>query len=130
MSRMLDHVSIQAADIDAAVAFYVDVFQSLGLHEVLRYGGDDGPFVGIAGVDDFPRFWVNPLVDHGTRPIHLAFTAPTRHAVDEVYRRAVTRGVEILHAPRVWPQYHAAYYGVFLRDPDGNNVEAVCHAAE
>ena len=48
--------------------------------------------------------------------------------MDQVYAAALEAGAEILHAPRVWPEYHETYYGVFLRDLDGNNVEAVCHA--
>ena len=43
---------------------------------------------------------------------------------------AVARGAEVLHAARLWPEYHASYHGAFVRDPDGNNVEAVCHRAE
>jgi catechol 2,3-dioxygenase-like lactoylglutathione lyase family enzyme len=59
--------------------------------------------------------------------VHVAFTAPGTDAVDEVHRAGLAAGAEILHAPRIWPEYHAGYYGVFLRDPDGNNVEAVHH---
>ena len=53
--------------------------------------------------------------------------APSREAVDEVFALARAAGTEILHEPRVWPEYHPGYYGVFFRDPDGNNVEAVHH---
>jgi len=52
-------------------------------------------------------------------------TAPSDDAVDAVYSAALDAGAELLHAPRLWPEYHAGYYGVFLRDLDGNNVEAV-----
>ena len=61
------------------------------------------------------------------RPVHLALTAPSRSAVDDVHAAAVAVGTDVLHPPRVWPEYHPGYYGVFLRDPDGNNVEAVHH---
>ena len=57
--------------------------------------------------------------------MHLALTAPSDDAVDAVYNAALDAGAELLHAPRLWPEYHAGYYGVFLRDLDGNNVEAV-----
>jgi len=50
--------------------------------------------------------------------------------VDGLTATAVTSGAELLHAPRVWPEYHPNYYGGFVRDPDGNNVEAVCHRPE
>jgi len=124
---MLDHVAIQAADVDAAAVFYLHVFAPLGFREVMRREVDGGSVVGFAGLDGFPRFWLGSQVDSGSRPIHLAFTAPSREAVDEVHTNAVARGAEVLHEPRVWPEYHDSYYGVFFRDPDGNNVEAVCH---
>ncbi len=57
----------------------------------------------------------------------MAFPAPDRAAVDAVHEAAVAGGVEVLHAPREWPEYHPGYYAVFLRDPDGHNVEAVHH---
>jgi len=61
------------------------------------------------------------------RELHLAFRAADRHAVDAVHEAAVTAGAEVLHAPREWPEYHPGYYGVFLRELDGHNVEAVYH---
>jgi len=124
---MLDHVAIQAADVDAATVFYLEVFSPLGFREAMRYQSEWGPVVGIAAADGFPRFWLGPLVDSGKRPIHLAFTAPSREEVDQVHANAVANGAEILHEARLWPEYHDRYYGVFFRDPDGNNVEAVCH---
>ena len=63
----------------------------------------------------------------GDRPVHLALTAPSRDAVDAVFDAARAAEAEILHEPRLWPEYHPGYYGVFFRDPDGNNVEAVHH---
>jgi predicted lactoylglutathione lyase len=58
-----------------------------------------------------------------------ALSAPSREAVDAVHAAALEAGAEVLHAPRLWPEYHPGYYGVFLRDPDGNNVEAVHHGS-
>ena len=66
----------------------------------------------------------------GFRESHLAFTAPDRAAVHAFFEGATARGAEVLHEPRLWPEYHATYYGAFVRDPDGNNVEAVCHRSE
>ena len=74
-----------------------------------------------------PALWLGSLVDHGHRPVHVALTAPSREAVDAVHTTAVDAGVEVLHAPREWPQDHPGYSAVFLRDPDGNNVETVHH---
>ena len=59
----------------------------------------------------------------------MAFSAADRAAVDAVHAAAIEAGVEVLHPPQEWPQYHPGYYGVFVRDLDGNNVEAVCHAS-
>ena len=119
---MLDHVAIQVADVDAAAEFYLAAFAPLGFTE-MRFGG---PAVGLCGPDGFPHFWLGPGTG-AARETHIAFTAPDRAAVDAVHRAALDAGAEILHAPRVWPEYHPGYYGVFFRDPDGNNVEAVHH---
>lgn len=121
---MLDHLSIQVSDVEAAAAFYVRVFAPLGLREAMRFG----LVVGLSGPDGFPHFWLGPATQPAGREAHIAFTAPSRAAVDEVHAAAVAAGVEVLHAPRVWPEYHPGYYGVFLSDPDGNNVEAVHHS--
>jgi catechol 2,3-dioxygenase-like lactoylglutathione lyase family enzyme len=124
---MLDHVAIQADDVDAAARFYLTTFASLGMQEVMRFSLDKGLVVGLAGPDGRPSFWLGPLVGEGQREVHIAFSAASRDVVDQVHRDAVAFGAEILHAPRLWPEYHPGYYGVFIRDLDGNNVEAVCH---
>jgi catechol 2,3-dioxygenase-like lactoylglutathione lyase family enzyme len=125
---MLDHVSLQTSDVERSADFYVRVFAALGVAEAMRVERPEGTVIGLAGPDGFPHLWLGPPVDAGDRPIHLALTAPTITAVDEVHRAAVDAGAEILHEPRVWPEYHPGYYGVFLRDLDGNNVEAVHHS--
>lgn len=119
---MLDHVSIQCQDPAASLAFYDAVLAPLGGGRIL----DLGPVVGY-GVAT-PTFWVGPLAGEGFREVHIAFTAADRAAVDAFHVAAIAAGAEVLHEPRVWPEYHAHYYGAFVRDPDGNNVEAVCHA--
>ncbi|MDT4962473.1 MAG: hypothetical protein QOF87_2120, partial [Pseudonocardiales bacterium] len=63
----------------------------------------------------------------GFRESHVAFTAESRVAVHAFFDAAVAAGAEVLHEPRVWPEYHEHYYGGFVRDPEGNNIEAVCH---
>lgn len=120
---MLDHLSIQCVDPVAAVAFYDAVLAHLGGTRVL----DFGEVVGY-GVDGRPSFWIGPLeADVDSRPVHVAFTASSREAVRAFFDEAVARGATVLHEPREWPEYHPDYYGAFVRDPDGNNVEAVCH---
>jgi catechol 2,3-dioxygenase-like lactoylglutathione lyase family enzyme len=91
---------------------------------------DFGAVIGF-GVDQKPEFWLGPHDSgDGFRESHIAFAAPNRAAVREFFAAAVAAGAEVLHEPRVWPEYHPGYYGAFVRDPDGNNVEAVCHAPE
>ena len=83
------------------------------------------------GVAPKPEFWLGPHDSgDGFRESHIAFVAPNRAAVDAFFAAAVETGAEVLHEPRVWPEYHPGYYGAFVRDPDGNNVEAVCHVPE
>lgn len=86
-----------------------------------------GLVVGLAGTAGVPRFWLSPTGGAEGRELHVAFGATDRAAVDAVHQAAMRRGVEVLHAPREWPECHPGYYGVFLRDPDGHNVEAVNH---
>jgi catechol 2,3-dioxygenase-like lactoylglutathione lyase family enzyme len=124
---MLDHLAIQVGDVEAAAAFYVRVFAPLGVREAMRFQREGSLVVGLGGTDGFPHFWLGPASAPPGREAHIAFTAPSRAAVDEVHAAAIGAGAEILHAPRVWPEYHPGYYGVFLRDLDGNNVEAVHH---
>jgi catechol 2,3-dioxygenase-like lactoylglutathione lyase family enzyme len=126
--RMLDHLALQVGDVDTAAAFYVEVFAALDVRELMRFPGSEGTVVGLGGSDGFPHLWFGPLVDSGLRPVHLALTAPSRDAVAAVQAAAERAGAEILHPARLWPEYHPGYYGVFLRDPDGNNVEAVHHS--
>lgn len=123
---MLDHVSIQCADAAASAAFYDAVLQPLGGGRIM----DFGPVIGY-GEGAKPDFWIGPqTTGAGFRESHLAFVAPDRAAVRAFFDAARAAGAEVLHEPRVWPEYHPNYYGAFVRDPDGNNVEAVCHSAE
>lgn len=125
---MLDHIGVQAADVEASLTFYLHAFGPLGVAEALRFPTDGGGLVvGLAGPAGAPQFWLSPAVGTEGRELHVAFAAPDRAAVDAVHAAAVSGGAEVLHAPREWPEYHPGYYAVFLRDPDGHNVEAVYH---
>jgi catechol 2,3-dioxygenase-like lactoylglutathione lyase family enzyme len=124
---MLDHLALQCADVDASADFYTRVFAPCGVREAMRLDHPEGTVVGLSGPDGFPELWLGPMERAGDRPVHLALTAPSRQAVDDVFAAAQATGTEVLHAPRVRPEYHAGYYGAFFRDPDGNNVEAVHH---
>jgi catechol 2,3-dioxygenase-like lactoylglutathione lyase family enzyme len=123
---MLDHISIQCADFAASAAFYDAVFVPLGVTRIM----DFGTIVGY-GMNGKPSFWIGAQMTGGpNRENHIAFTAPDRATVRAFRDAAVATGAEVLHEPRLWPEYHPNYYGVFVRDPDGNNVEAVCHLPE
>jgi catechol 2,3-dioxygenase-like lactoylglutathione lyase family enzyme len=123
---MLDHVSIQCADVAASAAFYDAVLAPLGGERILDFGEAVG-----YGVAPSPDFWIGQqTTGDGFRESHIAFVASDRAAVRAFFDAALAAGAEALHAPRVWPEYHASYYGAFVRDPDGNNVEAVSHVAE
>jgi catechol 2,3-dioxygenase-like lactoylglutathione lyase family enzyme len=123
---MLDHLSIQCADTNASAAFYDTVLAPLGGTRIMEFG----PVVGY-GVPPMPDFWIGPhQTGEGFQESHIAFSAPDRQAVQAFFDAAVGAGAEVLHEPRLWPEYHPNYFGAFVRDPDGNNVEAVCHAPE
>ena len=123
---MLDHLSVQCADPSSASLFYDGVLAPLGASRVM----DFGEVIGY-GLEGKPEFWVGPLVSgEPNREVHVAFRAKDRAGVRAFFDAAVSLGAPVLHEPRAWPEYHEHYYAAFVRDPDGNTVEAVCHAAE
>jgi catechol 2,3-dioxygenase-like lactoylglutathione lyase family enzyme len=122
---MFDHLSLQCDDLDASRSFYETVLTPLGIGVSMEFGD----VLGLSGQDGVPKFWLGKTTTGGAqREIHVAFTAPDRATVDTVYRAVQELGAEILHEPREWPEYHAGYYAVFMRDPDSNNVEVVSHS--
>ena len=123
---MLDHVGMQCTDMVASAAFYDAVLAPLGAQRIMDFGSAIG-----YGLPPHPDFWISAQdTGDGFRESHLAFTAPSRAAVRAFFDLAVAQGAVVLHEPRLWPEYHATYYGAFVRDPDGNNIEAVCHLPE
>jgi catechol 2,3-dioxygenase-like lactoylglutathione lyase family enzyme len=123
---MLDHLGIQCADMTASAAFYDAVLEPLGARRLMDFGVAIG-----YGVAPKPDFWIGQFDSgDGFRESHIAFIASDRATVRAFFDAAVSTGAEVLHEPRLWPEYHDDYYGAFVRDPDGNNVEAVCHAPE
>ena len=119
---MLDHVGIQCSDLARSAAFYDAVLAPLGQRRMMDVG------VAMGYGDQFPDFWIGEHnTGEGFRESHLAFKAADRAAVDAFFKAAMAGGAEVLHEPAVHPEYHENYYGAFVRDPDGNNVEAVSH---
>jgi catechol 2,3-dioxygenase-like lactoylglutathione lyase family enzyme len=119
------------ADLAREEAFYTKALSSLSIGLVMEVtaeqtGGD--AHAGF-GSDGKPFFWVGSGL-RPSGPVHIAFTAPSRAAVDAFYRAAIAAGGKDNGPPGLRPHYHASYYGAFVLDPDGNNVEAVCHRPE
>jgi catechol 2,3-dioxygenase-like lactoylglutathione lyase family enzyme len=120
--HMIDHFGFQCADLAASARFYDAVLAPLGARRVMDFGEAIG-----YGVEK-PDFWISrQATGDGFRESHIAFEAANSQAVQAFFDAAVASGAEVLHEPRLWPEYHERYYGAFVRDPDGNNVEAVCH---
>ncbi|HYI52874.1 MAG TPA: VOC family protein [Microlunatus sp.] len=123
---MIDHFGIQCTDLAASAAFYDAALAPLGAARQMDFGVAIG-----FGKDGHPDFWIGALeFGEGFRESHIAFTAADRDSVRAFFAAATDLGAEVLHEPRLWPEYHDSYYGAFVRDPDGNNVEAVCHVPE
>jgi catechol 2,3-dioxygenase-like lactoylglutathione lyase family enzyme len=123
---MIDHLGINCADLEAAKSFYDRVLGTLGFTRQMDFDVAVG-----YGPDGHPAFWISRFDDMGpNREVHLAFAAPDAAHVRAFHEAAVGLGAETLHQPRLWPEYHPHYYAAFVRDPDGNNLEAVCHTAE
>jgi len=123
---MLDLFLKQCGDTAESAAFYDAVLAPLGGGRVM----DFGQVIGF-GTGAKPEFWIGPPeTGEGFRECHIAFVAPSRAAVRQFFSAATRLGAQVLHEPRLWPEYHPNYYGTFVRDPDGNNVEAVCHMPE
>jgi catechol 2,3-dioxygenase-like lactoylglutathione lyase family enzyme len=122
---VIDHFGINCSDFDKAKKFYDRVLGVLGFTRQM----DHGVAIGY-GKDGHPDFWIADGTQLGpNREIHVAFQAADVAAVKSFYDAALELGAESLHAPRRWPEYHQGYFGAFVRDPDGNNVEAVFHGA-
>jgi catechol 2,3-dioxygenase-like lactoylglutathione lyase family enzyme len=121
---MLDHVGIQVADVAASAAFYDAVLAPLGFTKQMDFGEAIG-----FGTEGNPAFWISlKTTDTIVHEAHVAFVAGDRDKVVAFRDAAVALGAEVLHEPRLFPEYHPSYFGTFVRDPDGNNIEAVCHA--
>jgi catechol 2,3-dioxygenase-like lactoylglutathione lyase family enzyme len=120
---MFDHVGLNVRDYAASRAFYERALEPLGYGVVMAF--DEWKGAGF-GKDGKPSFWVMQREPYGTGT-HVAFASDDRATVDAFHEAAVAAGGTDNGAPGVREQYHPTYYGAFVLDPDGNNVEAVCH---
>ncbi len=120
---MLDHLGITVSDLKKSDAFYQAALKPLGIVPIMRFGTFIGYGIGR------PTFWIGEGKAAQPEPrLHIAFSANTRTLVDEFYKAALAAGGRDNGAPGLRPHYHANYYGAFVLDFDGHNIEAVCHA--
>ena len=127
---MIDHVGIPVSDIARSTEFYLKALEPLGISIVMEVSAEQtghGAAVGF-GANFKPFFWIGRAEGLGVGHVHVAFAAPSRAAVDAFYRAAITAGGKDNGKPGLRPHYHENYYGAFVLDFDGHNIEAVCHA--
>lgn len=120
---MIDHIGIRCSDLARTKDFYTKALASLGYAPLMTFE----QFVGF-GVAPKPDFWVDGRPN--SRPIdlvHVAFRATSRTQVRAFYEAAIAAGGKDNGPPGLRPHYHEDYYGAFVLDPDGHNIEAVCH---
>jgi catechol 2,3-dioxygenase-like lactoylglutathione lyase family enzyme len=128
---MIDHIGLAVSKMERSKTFYVDALKPLGIGVIMEVSAEETGADAHAGFgkDDKAFFWIGT----GNNPrggVHVAFTAQTRAEVDSFYRAALAAGGRDNGAPGLRPYYHPSYYGAFIFDPDGNNIEAVCHRPE
>jgi catechol 2,3-dioxygenase-like lactoylglutathione lyase family enzyme len=126
---MIDHVGFAVADFAKSRAFYLAALAPLGVVPVMDVTKEQtGDYEGTGfGIEGKPIFWIGGAA-HASGPVHVAFVATSRDAVDRFHAAAMNAGGRDNGAPGLREHYHPNYYGAFVLDPDGNNVEAVCHA--
>lgn len=123
----IDHIAFSASDYQRSMAFYTAALAPLGMVPLLEFDNEGGKVAGFG--DSRPFFWVGDG-SRLTGRLHVAFTASSRAAVDAFYAAAMAAGATDNGAPGLRSHYHPGYYGAFVLDPDGHNIEAVCHAPE
>ena len=124
----LDHVAISTADYPASLAFYEKALAPLGIRTHMKFEGEDGNVAGLGS--DMPFLWIGDGGKLTGGRVHIALRANTRAEVDAFYAAAMAAGGKDNGGPGLRPHYHENYYAAFVFDPDGNNIEAVCHAPE
>ncbi|WP_254458119.1 VOC family protein [Xanthomonas sacchari] len=126
----IDHLGLRCSDFERSLAFYRAALAALDLDVVMQVSAEASGgqrHVGF-GRDGKPSFWIaDGGRDAGNNGVHVAFVAASRAQVDAFHRAGLATGGRDHGAPGLRPHYHPDYYGAFLRDPDGHNIEAVCH---
>jgi catechol 2,3-dioxygenase-like lactoylglutathione lyase family enzyme len=118
---MIDHIGISVSDVGRSKAFYAAALAPLGYVPLMQWEHHAG-----FGVPPKPDFWIGEgKVNHP--PVHVAFRVESRALVDAFHAAALAAGGRDNGPPGLRPHYHESYYGAFVLDPDGHNIEAVCH---
>lgn len=126
---MIDHTSVNVSDYEKSKAFYEKALAPIGytlLMEVPANANPGGVSAAGYGENGKPDFWIG-TGDPGSPPAHVAFQVTSRQVVDAFYAAALAAGGRDNGPPGLRPLYHPHYYGAFVRDPDGHNIEAVFH---
>lgn len=128
---MIDHFGFSVSDYERAKAFYAKALAPLGYGLIMEVTPEQTGHAAAAGfgADGKPDFWFG-AESAMNKPVHVAIRAEDRATVDAFYKAAMAAGGRDNGPPGIRPHYHANYYGAFVLDPDGHNIEAVCHAPE
>ena len=121
---MIDHLTLKVRDLSRARAFYAAALKPLGYEILMEFPGTVG-----MGADRKPDLWLAQDAEN-TRPMHLAFSAPSRKAVDAFHAAALAAGAKDNGKPGIRQDYHPTYYAAFVLDENGHNLEAVIHRPE
>jgi len=121
---VIDHIALRVSDYPRSQQFYRQALAPLGYELLMEHGISGSGF----GRDGKPDFWIQP--GSPGEPVHVAFASPDRAGVARFHEAALAAGGRDEGAPGLRPEYHPTYYGAFVRDPDGHNIEAVCHLPE
>ncbi|NOI26469.1 VOC family protein [Vibrio mediterranei] len=121
---MIDHIGFSVSDFNKSNEFYSKALAPLGIDKIVDLERASG-----FGKSGKPEFWLEKGAPQQP-PIHVAFTADTRKQVDQFYQVAIASGGKDNGSPGIRDRYHPNYYAAFIIDPDGHNIEAVCHYAE
>jgi catechol 2,3-dioxygenase-like lactoylglutathione lyase family enzyme len=127
---MIDHTGVIVSDFAKSKAFYQQALAPIGYALLKEIPAAVTGHTDVAGFGEPPKpdFWISRGTPN-TPPIHIAFRVSSRAQVDAFYRAALEAGGTDNGAPGLRPHYHPDYYGAFVKDPDGHNIEAVCHEA-
>ncbi|KHK57279.1 glyoxalase [Ralstonia sp. A12] len=132
---MIDHTGVVVSDFEASKRFYQLALGAIGMSKLMEFSASITGHTDVAGFGPpaKPEFWISAALDGQTPnrpPVHVAFRVETRAEVDAFYAAAIEAGGQDNGKPGLRQHYHPTYYGAFVRDPDGHNIEAVCHVPE